>query len=81
MMIDIKNPYFRQMGKAGKEIFRLISYQIEFTGEASYLSIAAYYSENEKEDELEDFDVQRNLSIIFWKMICDQANINFYTEI
>ncbi|WP_321290736.1 hypothetical protein [uncultured Sunxiuqinia sp.] len=56
---------------------KVINEQMDYTGEVGFLNLAALYIKGNAKDELANPEVQRIISVIFWKLICAQSGVKF----
>lgn len=62
-------------------IFKYLYEQIKYTGEVSLFNFALFLTQNSVQPELSHLEVQKVISIVFWKLVCLDAGINFHTTL
>jgi transcription antitermination factor NusG len=61
--------------------FKYLYEQIKYTGEVSLFNFAIFLTHNSVQLELSHIEVQKVISIVFWKLVCLDAGINIHTTL
>ncbi|WP_159519859.1 hypothetical protein [Sunxiuqinia indica] len=71
---------FKKLDPVNTRTSKVINEQMDYTGEVGFLNLAALYIEGNAKDELSNPEVQRIISVVFWKLICVQSGIEFRSQ-
>ncbi len=79
VMVLFNNGFTNYLKNGEFETFKYLSHLIEHTGNVPFFKLASFLTQTEAKSELKYREVREVVTIVFWKLLCLQAGINFHT--